>query len=657
MQLRRAPNLQLSPARLAVLAAAAALALAPATPGAAATLPRRVMLLSCDGAGAQALGRAVASGQMPRLAALQAEGATAARARTAFPATSAAGHAALWTGTWGAQNGVTASQVARRPAALHTILDSENGFLADALRAEPLFITAARSGKRVLTYNATHTTPLAAFEPGGQFGDEIADRLMLLNGRLGITGPEGAWDESHGIGSADAWTNLPASDAPPRELAGRVSGVPLYAALLDDPLDPARGYDTVLLSWNRDGGAPTARLKPLAPRDDAGWSGPVRVPEPGVPALTFFRLFELDPAGKGLVLYHTAPARVVANGAAAPVVGAVAAGGYVAGGAAEAYAKGRLGRTLAEGGDGRAEERYLATARFALAHMRQALTTLAARPDWDLLLTHVPFPDEAGHLWHGYLTPGSPAYDRAIAPRLGLAFNGVLAELDALLGAVRSALPADAAIVVVGDHGMAPARWDFRPNVALRRAGLLAVGPDGEVDLARTRAMFALHDGTYVLVNTTDHRGGTVAPAAAPVVLAEVRRALGAITVKTPAGLVPLVRAWTDASPAAEASLGIGGRYGGQVYLDLQPGYDFDPDPTGEQLFHTRPFNTSGAHGFDARRPELQAAFYAAGAGIKRGARLGPINTIDVAPTVARLLGIRPPAQATGRVLGELLAP
>jgi hypothetical protein len=43
----------------------------------------------------------------------------------------------------------------------------------------------------------------------------------------------------------------------------------------------------------------------------------------------------------------------------------------------------------------------------------------------------------------------------------------------------------------------------------------------------------------------------------------------------------------------------------------------------------------------------------ALGAGIRRGAKLGALGNIDLAPTVARLLGV-PVEQATGRVLSEI---
>jgi arylsulfatase A-like enzyme len=44
------------------------------------------------------------------------------------------------------------------------------------------------------------------------------------------------------------------------------------------------------------------------------------------------------------------------------------------------------------------------------------------------------------------------------------------------------------------------------------------------------------------------------------------------------------------------------------------------------------------------------------GAGVKHGVAFDhPVEIIDVAPTISKLLGIRPPAQATGRVLEEAL--
>jgi len=56
-----------------------------------------------------------------------------------------------------------------------------------------------------------------------------------------------------------------------------------------------------------------------------------------------------------------------------------------------------------------------------------------------------------------------------------------------------------------------------------------------------------------------------------------------------------------------------------------------------------------GAHGYDpARVPEMRGIFVALGRGVPKAARLPRVRAIDVAPTVARLLGIEAPAQSEG---------
>jgi hypothetical protein len=61
-----------------------------------------------------------------------------------------------------------------------------------------------------------------------------------------------------------------------------------------------------------------------------------------------------------------------------------------------------------------------------------------------------------------------------------------------------------------------------------------------------------------------------------------------------------------------------------------------------------------GAHGYDPARPEMAAIFYALGRGVAPGTRIERLRAIDVAPTVARLLGIDPPLQSEGRALPAL---
>jgi len=50
-----------------------------------------------------------------------------------------------------------------------------------------------------------------------------------------------------------------------------------------------------------------------------------------------------------------------------------------------------------------------------------------------------------------------------------------------------------------------------------------------------------------------------------------------------------------------------------------------------------------GTHGFDPDAPEMQAAFIAWGPSIRSGTRLAGVNSVDVQPMLARLLGIAAP--------------
>jgi predicted AlkP superfamily pyrophosphatase or phosphodiesterase len=59
-------------------------------------------------------------------------------------------------------------------------------------------------------------------------------------------------------------------------------------------------------------------------------------------------------------------------------------------------------------------------------------------------------------------------------------------------------------------------------------------------------------------------------------------------------------------------------------------------------------------HGYFPDDPSMHAALVMAGAGIVKGRRIGHVQNVDVAPTLARLLGVALPA-ATGRVLTEAL--
>ncbi len=85
----------------------------------------------------------------------------------------------------------------------------------------------------------------------------------------------------------------------------------------------------------------------------------------------------------------------------------------------------------------------------------------------------------------------------------------------------------------------------------------------------------------------------------------------------------------------------------GDLSAEAQPPYGFalSEPPAGE---------TRGSHG---SRAELQVPFLLSGAGIRRAVKPSDPVLVDVAPTIAALLGTRPPGEAQGRALREALGP
>jgi len=64
-----------------------------------------------------------------------------------------------------------------------------------------------------------------------------------------------------------------------------------------------------------------------------------------------------------------------------------------------------------------------------------------------------------------------------------------------------------------------------------------------------------------------------------------------------------------------------------------------------------------GSHGFDPSLPDMGAIMLAMGRGVAKGTRIGPVQMIDIAPTVTNLLRINAPAQSHGTAIKEIQPP
>jgi predicted AlkP superfamily phosphohydrolase/phosphomutase len=604
---------------------------------------RKVVLISWDGGADWVIDRLLAAGKLPNVARLAAMGVRAEYCTPAFPSKTAPGHAALWTGAYGDVNGISNNTVPLLPRSEHTLLESRSGFDAEALRAEPIYLTAARAGKRVVVLSATHSLPInpalasaprERYRAFAGFGNTIApDRI--LDGRQ--------------LRHASGWTELPPHSGTPREFSIEVGDAEFQGLVYDDLNDPVQGADSLLIrqgSKNAKAAEGATVLKPSeAARDTRGFSRRFAVRKGDLAGYTYFRLFELAPDGR-MTLYQRAADGLSSSTTPEETRRYLDAYGGFHAAPWDEYGQGQLGKPVWAGGDGTAERRMLEIVRLDCELLERG--TRWALKEWrpDLLLHYTPMSDSAGHTWMGYLDPDGPRYDPAVARRLWPFYEEVFALQDRWLGSVLDAVDRDTAVCLVSDHGMAAAGKLFFPNAVLEKAGLLARKPDGEIDLAQTRICAPPWGGQFVAVNGTDWKGGIVRPEQRAEVLHAAAQALLAARDPETGGPV-VMRVFR---PEETAGLGIGGLSGGDLYLDPAPGY-----APSNGLVDTGEVSSGGTHGGLSLRPKLHAIFYLGGAGVSSGRRIGGMRQVDVAPTLCRLLGIPAPKDAVGHAIGEAL--
>ena len=90
------------------------------------------------------------------------------------------------------------------------------------------------------------------------------------------------------------------------------------------------------------------------------------------------------------------------------------------------------------------------------------------------------------------------------------------------------------------------------------------------------------------------------------------------------------------------------------LLLAAKPDYTFGGAATGAVVTDVPAGSTPGSHGYLASDPDMETFLIAWGAGIRPGVRLGPVSSLDIAPTIAGLLGLAMPG-TTGKPLAGLL--
>lgn len=670
------------------------------------------VFFAADGLRQDLVAQYAAAGDVPTMASLLKKGTSAAGngLLTQAPPNTGAGWYSLATGASPGVTGSTNNTFHRNGAAFTSRTGS---FDAGVLQAETIAQSAERGGLKVAQVewaggrNAVISGPTIDYRTflsgrgvATNYISPADSAAFVASFGLQFDHPAGFAGQAPFPAAAPApasgWSDVPASFSPAQEMRLRVldSGTDKYGlnAYLFDSTDNATvDYDRVLLSTAKSGAAPEA-VGTLAKGE---WAD-VKVTVSGGPldgrtAGMLVKVEELTADLSKVRLFHTSVSRANATWAGWP-----GEPGFT--GDFEEYLAREFPTSTAadfailEAGIV-SEETYVQQGLYWSTSNTPMLEYVVRTYDPDLLLAGYPTTDEFQHQFLGLVSPTlpggapNPAFDdvevdgtpdgRVAARRAFLrqAYRGA----DSTLTLARSLMGSNPTTFVASDHGFAPQFLAIDASRVLVDLGLLSqpqtsnCRPAAGETIGKAKACFA--GGTlqvYLNLAGRDPAGGGLqqVPAnEAAATVAQVRAAFLALTDPNdwtgdgqPEGWKVIDRTYTKAEaryipngPDSTSDMAHPTRTGDLVVF-AHPPYQFDAATPGTLVARSAFF---GQHGYV---PDLQdlganinmrATFLAGGAGIAKG-RVSA-STIDLAPTLAFILGVPEPQHSQGRVLTEVV--
>jgi 2',3'-cyclic-nucleotide 2'-phosphodiesterase (5'-nucleotidase family) len=691
----------LSVASLLIGLAAAPAAAAPPPSGKPST--SKAILFSSDGMRPDLMEKFAAEGQMPTYASLMASGVRGDNGMTqAFPPNTGVGWYTIATGTYPSEHGSTNNTFFRTG---DTFSNRTSFSGANVLQADTIANAAERGGKKVAQIDWVGGRAANITGPTVDFATFFSTRGVLA---APANADEQAGAAAFGISyqvaafaAAAGWTNVPAGDPAAPSQQSVLTIATTFAAqnptrtydvyVYDSIVDGTAAYDHVILV--RSGAAKDGALAAtsLAVGDFnevklTGADGLINA-RAGQTAGFYTKLINLAPDLSSFKLYFTSVERVIASCATS------ACNALPAGGAGED----RLEKYLAEHAptyiaadfaplEGRIidEETYVQQGRDLEAAYSDAVLTYilgTLQPDTDLAMVGYPVTDEFSHQFLGLTVPtdmdgnANPYYDdvngdgtkdNRLAIREGY-IRSAYHEADAKLGLTRTFMGQDATVFAASDHGFAPQWWAVNGTKVLADAtvhntvtnldvSLHASGTSASNCAAATTdlAKACWAGGTIqVYVNSTLPNGITYAA-----VRAAATSAFQNLTDPArPTAQVVTTVLQKEQLRNVDGSDSLHPNRSGDVVAVLRPPYQADAATPGVTIAFSQFF---GQHGY---LPELvdiphsvnmHATFVASGPGIRKQAPVAGIRAIDLAPTLAFLLGIDGPQNARGKILVNL---
>lgn len=671
----------------------------------------KVIFFTSDGLRQDLVEEYAAQGLMPAISKLLRSGVKASDGGllTQAPPNTGSGWYSLATGAWPGVHGSTNNTFAING---QPFANRATAFDTGILQAETLAQAAERGGKKVAQIEW-------AGGRVGVINGPTVDFRSFLSGRGVATNYIGSTDDpaftasfglqfDHPAGfagqpafpgaepvDATGWTNVPVSYSPAKEMRLRVLdfGTDKYglnAYIFDSTDDNTVNYDRVLFSPTKDGANAVATL-------GKGEWGDVKVtvvdgPLNGLTAGMLLKVEELTGDLSQVRLFHTSVTRANASWAGWSEPG-------FTGDFAEFVAQNFPTTTAADFAVLEAgivsEETYVEQGLYWETGHHQLIEYIVKNYKPDLLMLGYPVTDEFQHQFLGLITPTlpgggpNPAYDDVqvngtpdgrVAERTAFiqrAYSGA----DATLALAQSLMRGNVSTFVSSDHGFAPQFLAIDASKVLVDLGLLSKPqtsncrpPSGET-IGKAKACWAggtvqiylnlagrdPADGGFQQVAAADEASTVVAIEAAFLALSDPNDWTGD---SQPEGWMMIDRAFTKAEaryipngPNSTTDMAHPTRTGDLVVFSYPP-YQFDAATPGTLVARSAFF---GQHGYVPDIQDLsaninmRAAFIAGGNSVRSNVVATDMRTIDIAPTIAYLMGIPLPQHSQGVVRLDLL--
>ncbi len=695
---------------LSQLGGASAIAASPHSPPS-----DKAVFFAADGLRQDAVKKYVNDGYLPTMRRFLRNGTFASGngLRTQAPPNTGAGWYTLATGAWPGVHGSTNNtfHISGQPFGNRT-----GAFDPNVLQVETIAQSAERGGLKVAQVewaggrNATINGPTIDFQTFhsgrgvatnfiGTSTDELFDDApFIASFGLQFDHPAGYAGQPAFPGAAptDAtgWTNVPVSYSTAKEMRLRVLdfGVDKYGlnAYIFDRTDNGKvDYDRVLFSPSKDGAASVGTLK------KGQWADvKVKIQGGALDGKTAGMLVRVEELTKDLSrvrLFHTSVSRAIAAWPTWP--GEPGFTGDFDEYLAQTFPTSTAADFAVLEAGVVSEQTYVDQGLYWATGHTPMLKYVVKTYKPDLLLAGVPTTDEFQHQFLGLVTRtlpnghANPAYDdvnldgvkdHRVSQRSKFIRQAYI-EADETLALARKLMARDPTTFVASDHGFAPQFLAIDASKVLVDLGLLSkpqtsnCRPATGETIGKAKACWA--GGTvqiYLNLAGRDPAGGGFTQVAATDLdstVATIKAAfLGVVDPNdwthdgAPEGWKVIDRAYTRAEaryipngPGTTADMSHPTRTGDLVAFSYPP-YQFDAETPGTLI---APSHFFGQHGYV---PDVQdihdsinmrATFLAGGEGIRRGS----VNarSIDLAPTLAYLLGIPEPQYSQGKVLLSML--